>query len=140
MRKPNNQVVIRVRWEGKRYEANFIPGIYADPAKWDVQKKKAKNGYTHHVGNKKFTSADINGIIADYEAEIDQTFVEFGADNKVSTELEFKAVVNERLETQDIEMEKWNKNQYRSQIITMLDSLSSDQLQEAVEMLKKIAF
>lgn len=34
---------------------------------------------------------------------------------------------------------KWNKNQYRPQIITMLDTFTTDQLQEAVELLKEIA-
>lgn len=55
-------------------------GYMLTPRNGMSQKKKAKNGYTHHVGSESFTSADINGIIADYSAEIDQTFVEFGAD------------------------------------------------------------
>lgn len=42
-------------------------------------------------------------------------------------------------ETQSLEMEKWNKNQHRSQIISILDNLTTEQLQEALIALKEIA-
>jgi len=42
-------------------------------------------------------------------------------------------------ETQALEMEKWNRTQYRSQIITMLDKMNERQLKEAVEVLKLMA-
>lgn len=42
-------------------------------------------------------------------------------------------------ETQTLEMEKWNKNQYRSQIITLLDTFSEDKLKLALDQLKAMA-
>ena len=36
------QVAIRVRWNKKASEVTFITGVYADPAKWDIDGRKAK--------------------------------------------------------------------------------------------------
>lgn len=40
-------------------------------------------------------------------------------------------------ETQNLEMEKWNRNQYRSQIVSLIDTASEEQLQEILAEVKK---
>lgn len=42
-------------------------------------------------------------------------------------------------ETQTLEMEKWNKTQYRSQIITLLDQMDEAKLIEALAALKNLS-
>lgn len=41
-------------------------------------------------------------------------------------------------ETQAIHMTKWNRNQYKSQIVTMIDDLDKEQLQKVVEFIKEL--
>lgn len=41
-----------------------------------------------------------------------------------------KPYVETATETQALQMEKWNKNQYRSKIINLLDEVSEDFLKE----------
>ena len=41
-------------------------------------------------------------------------------------------------ETQALEMEKWNKNQYRSQIINLLDNAEEERLKKILAYLKRI--
>ena len=97
---------------------------------------------TYFVGTeRKDVQNPLYEVISCHDAR--RTFVSVSLVLKISHEVVMKATghssyktmqpyVETANETQDIEMEKWNKNQYRSQIITMLDTLTTDQLQEAV--------
>lgn len=42
-------------------------------------------------------------------------------------------------ETQTLEMEKWNKNNYRAKIMTILDSFDEDELKQTLEAIKAIS-
>ena len=48
-----------------------------------------------------------------------------------------KPYIETATETQALEMEKWNRSQYRSQIITLLDNANEDILKNILEYVKK---
>lgn len=48
-----------------------------------------------------------------------------------------KPYIETATETQSIEMEKWNRSQYKSQIITLLEDASEDDLKAILEVIKK---
>ena len=48
-----------------------------------------------------------------------------------------KPYIETATETQALEMEKWNRSQYRSQIITLLDSASENHLKKILEYIKR---
>lgn len=91
------QVVIRVRWNRKKNETVFIPGVYADPGKWDYDGKKAKKSTTHIVGAKRFFSYEINDCISDYIQEIELAFNSYALSNVMPTPSQLKMVVNKAL-------------------------------------------
>ena len=41
-------------------------------------------------------------------------------------------------ETQVLHMSKWNRNQYKSQIVTMIDSFDKEKLQKVVQFIKEL--
>lgn len=88
------QVAIRVRWNSKKSETVFIPGVYADPDKWDNDSKKAKKGTTHIVGAKRFSASEINDCISDYKQEIEIAFNTFALSNAMPTPGQLKETVN----------------------------------------------
>ena len=49
-----------------------------------------------------------------------------------------KPYIETATETQTLEMEKWNRNQYRSQIISLLDNAEEKDLQKALSTLQKL--
>lgn len=49
-----------------------------------------------------------------------------------------KPYIDTTTETQALEMEKWNKNQYRSQIINLLDNAEEERLKKILAYLKRI--
>lgn len=91
------QVAIRVRWNSKKSQTVFIPGVYADPEKWDNDCKKAKKGTTHIVGTKRFSASEINDCISDYRQEIDLAFNTFALSNIMPTPTQIKEAVNKEL-------------------------------------------
>lgn len=48
-----------------------------------------------------------------------------------------KPYIETATETQALEMEKWNRSQYRSQIISLLDNANEDLLKNILEYVKK---
>lgn len=42
-------------------------------------------------------------------------------------------------ETQVLQMSKWNRNQYKSQIVTMIDDFDKEKLQKVVQLIKELA-
>lgn len=44
--------------------------------------------------------------------------------------------IDTAMETQTLEMEKWNKTQYRSQIITLLDKMNENELKLVLNTIK----
>lgn len=97
--KPDTQQVkILVRWNKKKYETAFIPGVYADPEKWDNDAQKAKKGTTHIVRSKRYSASDINGIVSDYKQEIELAFNSFALSNTIPTPSQLKETVNKRLD------------------------------------------
>lgn len=91
------QVAIRVRWNNKTSETVFIPGVYANPEKWDSDSKKAKKGTTHDIGSKRFTASEINDCISDYKQEIENAFNTFALSNIMPTPSQIKDTVNKGL-------------------------------------------
>lgn len=98
------QVAVRVRWNKKTSEVTFITGVYADPAKWDIDGQKAKKSTTHIVGNKKFSAGEINERLSDFHQEIEIVFSSFSLKNSVPTPAELKTLVNRGLGREDIEV------------------------------------
>ena len=43
-------------------------------------------------------------------------------------------------ETQVLHMSKWNRNQYKSQIVTMIDSFDKEKLQKVVQFIKELTW
>lgn len=99
------QVAVRVRWNRKASEVTFITGVYADPAKWDVDGQKAKKSTTHIVRNRRFSAAEINERISDFRQEIELVFEAFARRNAVPTTAELKDLVNEGTGRKDINVQ-----------------------------------
>jgi len=49
-----------------------------------------------------------------------------------------KPYIETATETQALQMEKWNKNQYRSQIINLLEDADEDKLKKILSYLKRV--
>lgn len=49
-----------------------------------------------------------------------------------------KPYIETATETQTLQMEKWNKNQYRSQIINLLEDADEDKLKKILSYLKRV--
>ena len=49
-----------------------------------------------------------------------------------------KPYIETATETQTLEMEKWNRNQYRSQIITRLEEFKEDDLKLILDYVKSL--
>lgn len=99
--RPTQQVAVRVRWNQKSSEVTFITGVYAEPAKWDCDLKKAKKGTTHHIRRMTFTAAKINEAIAIFKEQIEECFTQYSLKNSVPTTDELKHFVNEALGRED---------------------------------------
>lgn len=95
--KTSGQVAIRVRWNSKQYMVTFISGVYADPAKWDSDRHRARRGTKHVVRSMSFDSSEINGRINDYEQEIGLAFDKYSLKNSIPSPDELKEMVNKSL-------------------------------------------
>lgn len=124
--KPDTQQVkILVRWNKKKYETAFIPGVYADPEKWDNDAQKAKKGTTHIVRSNHYSASDINGIVSDYKQEIELAFNSFALSNTIPTPSQLKETVNKRLDRNQKMTESVKPVKKKS-----IDELLSDFLKE----------
>lgn len=104
---------------------------------------------TYYIGTEKCeTQNPLYEVISCHDAR--RTFVSVSLAIKIPHEVVMKATghssyktmqpyIETASETQDIEMEKWNSNQYRSDIISSLDRLSEADLKKVQEFIKKIS-
>lgn len=100
--KPNGQVAVRVRWNSQKCEVTVITGVYADPAKWDEDRHKAKRGTTHVIRERSYNYSEINERIADFRQEIETAFEKYSLHNSIPTASELKDMVNKALGRTDV--------------------------------------
>ena len=50
----------------QRYEAYFLPGVYADPQKWDLENQKALKLTIHNINCREYSTSRINGLLSEY--------------------------------------------------------------------------
>lgn len=87
-------IMVRVRWNNKKFEVGFSTGLYAQIDKWDPLLQRAKRGTTHSVRGMKFLAADINTRLAEFNDAIRESFENFSVCNSVPTTIELKQMVN----------------------------------------------
>ena len=61
--KPNGRVFLRVRWNAGKNETSIGLCVYADPAKWDSQRQRAKIQSIHEINDLVYTARTINNEI-----------------------------------------------------------------------------
>ena len=93
----NNQVMIRVRWNNRKYEVGFSVGCNADPDKWDKENQRARYNTTHKVGGKTVVARDINNRVSQFLECIEESFTEYSLNSQLPTQSELKELVNEKL-------------------------------------------
>ena len=91
------QVMVRVRWCGKKNEVGFSVGYTIDPLKWDNSKQQVKSNTTHKIGNKIVYAREINNMIRNFLVYIEEVFTEYSLHSKIPTKEELKKEVNEKL-------------------------------------------
>jgi integrase len=91
-----NQVIVRVRWNKKKFEVAFPIGLHADPLKWNVDSQRPMRGSTHIIGNERNPSRIINERIDIIRGAIDEAFAEFALAGAMPTADELRDLVNEK--------------------------------------------
>lgn len=91
------QVMLRVRWEGKKYEVGFSVGYTIDPVKWDSTKQLVKSNTTHQINGKVVYAREINNMIRNFLSYIEEVFTEYSLHDSCPTGTELKESVNEKL-------------------------------------------
>lgn len=93
----NGQIMIRVRWNSKKYEVGFSVGYTIDPLKWDITKQLVKSNTTHKIGGKLVYAREINNTIRNFLICIEEVFIEYDLHSEIPTTQALKEVVNEKL-------------------------------------------
>lgn len=93
----NGQIMIRVRWNSKKYEVGFSVGYTIDPLKWDITKQLVKSNTTHKIGGKLVYAREINNTIRNFLICIEEVFTEYDLHSETPTTQALKEVVNEKL-------------------------------------------
>ena len=91
-----NQVIVRVRWNKKKFEVAFPIGLHADPLKWNVETQKPVRGSTHIIGRERNPSRIINERIDIIRGAIDEAFAEYALSDAMPTADELRDLVNEK--------------------------------------------
>ena len=91
------QVMLRVRWEGKKNEVGFSVGYTIDPVKWDSSKQLVKSNTIHQINGKIVYARQLNNMIRNLLSYIEEVFTEYSLHNSSPTETELKESVNEKL-------------------------------------------
>lgn len=93
----NGQIMIRVRWNGKKNEVGFSVGYSIDPMKWDSNKQFVKSNTTHRIGGKIVYAREINNTIRIFLGYIEEIFIEYSLHNETPGTADLKELVNEKL-------------------------------------------
>lgn len=93
----NGQIMIRVRWNGKKNEVGFSVGYSIDPMKWDSNKQLVKSNTTHRIGGKIVYAREINNTIRIFLGCIEEVFTEYSLRNEIPGNADLKELVNEKL-------------------------------------------
>lgn len=93
----NGQIMIRVRWNGKKNEVGFSVGYSIDPMKWDSNKQLVKSNTTHRIGGKIVYAREINNTIRIFLGYIEEIFIEYSLHNETPGTADLKELVNEKL-------------------------------------------
>lgn len=93
----SGNVLIRVRWNGKKSSVEFSTGVYADLTRWDLEKQCAVRGTTHKVSEHLFTAREINVRITECLGVINEVFAEFALLDQVPTPVKLKEKLFGRL-------------------------------------------
>lgn len=93
----NGQVMIRVRWNGKKNEVGFSVGYTIDPLKWDSNKQLVKSNTTHKIGGKTVYAREINNAIRSFLICIEEVFTEYDLHAATPTTTDLKELVNDKL-------------------------------------------
>lgn len=93
----NGQIMIRVRWNGKKNEVGFSVGYSIDPMKWDSNKQLVKSNTTHRIGGKIVYAREINNTIRIFLGCIEEVFTEYSLHNEIPDNADLKELVNEKL-------------------------------------------
>jgi hypothetical protein len=70
-----NQVIVRVRWNRKKFEVAFSTGLHADPLKWNAETQRPMRGSTHIIGRERNPSRIINERIDMIRGAIDEALL-----------------------------------------------------------------
>ena len=92
-----NQVIVRVRWNKRKYEHGFSIGLHADPLKWNTDSQRPVRGSTHIIGKERNPSRVINDRIDAYLKAIEEAFAEFGYNDMVPEVKDLREVVEEKV-------------------------------------------
>ena len=92
-----NQVIVRVRWNKKKFEVAFPIGLHADPLKWNADSQRPMRGSTHIIGNERNPSRIINERIDIIRGAIEEAFSEYALANVMPTADELRDLVNEKI-------------------------------------------
>lgn len=91
-----NQVIVRVRWNRKKFEVAFSTGLHADPLKWNAETQRPMRGSTHIIGSERNPSRIINERIDMIRGAIDEAFAEYALADAMPNADELRDLVNEK--------------------------------------------
>lgn len=148
------QVIID-RYKGKETKEGLVFDIPSAQKLNDAVKDAAKEAgldriitEVYYIGTKRYEdNYKFCDIISNHDAR--RTFVSCSLSMGIPAETVMKCTghksyntmkpyIETAIETQSLQMEKWNKNQYRSQIINLLYNVDEDRLKKILTYLKRI--
>ncbi len=90
----SGRVMVRVRWNNKKYETSFSAECSADPDKWNKDASRAKINTTHVVKGVTYSAKDINGRIENILDVISQVFYQNEVQESIPNPSELRLAVN----------------------------------------------
>ena len=75
--KDTGSLMMRVRWNSKKYEITFSLGYKIESNKWDVSKQLVKANTTFRDGKKIIYAKEINAVIRNTISFVGEAFDEF---------------------------------------------------------------
>ncbi len=143
------------KYKGKETEDGHVFKVMSDQKLNDAVKEAAKEAglnriitNAYYIGNKRYQVQNkYYEIISCHDAR--RTFVSCSLAMGIPPEVvmrctghrdyeTMKPYIETTTETQDREMERWNKSQYRSQIISLLDNANLDEQKKTLEAIRSI--
>lgn len=95
--KDTGSLMMRVRWNSKKYEITFSLGYKIESNKWDVSKQLVKANTTFRDGKKIIYAKEINAVIRNTISFVGEAFDEFNKKSIIPNKDELKEWLNQHM-------------------------------------------